>query len=157
MGNRAVLILESMPTVGIYLHWNGGLESVLAFLEAAKRRGVRDPSSDGTYCLARLTQTIGEYFSAPGEYPDYECSLGVGPVSDLDCDNGNNGVYWIGKGFTITRREHARDTRTTVQALDRVGPRKRNGGDERYPSELQRYEAIVAELDTLTNRKPERN
>ena len=38
MGNRAVL--EFKDGTGIYLHWNGGPESVLAFLDAAKE-GVK--------------------------------------------------------------------------------------------------------------------
>lgn len=37
MGNRAVISFdENDNATGVYLHWNGGPESVLAFLAAAK-------------------------------------------------------------------------------------------------------------------------
>ena len=38
MGNRAVITFSGSRStgVGIYLHWNGGLESVLAFLDAVR-------------------------------------------------------------------------------------------------------------------------
>ena len=107
MGNRAVIAFESMPEVGIYLHWNGGRESVEAFLAEAKRRQLRG----GDYGLARLTQLIGEFFSySPSLFrpePDHECSLGVAPLKQLDCNNGDNGLYWISDRFEIVRREYA--------------------------------------------------
>ena len=114
MGNRAVIILESMPAIGIYLHWNGGPESVLAFLEATRLRGARSPKSDDTYCLARLTQTIGEFMSQDG---DYQHSLGIGPVGQLDMDNMDNGTYYVGDAWEITRREFTDDTHLTVDSL----------------------------------------
>jgi len=47
MGNRAVITASELQTVGvgIYLHWNGGPESVLAFLDVARERGFRDPAA----------------------------------------------------------------------------------------------------------------
>jgi hypothetical protein len=40
MGNRAVISFsEAKTATGIYLHWNGGPESILAFLDAAKKLG----------------------------------------------------------------------------------------------------------------------
>lgn len=115
MGNRAVIALESMPTVGIYVHWNGGEESVEAFLEEAKRRKLRSPESDPTYAFGRLVQLIGDFFSQ-GEEPSYETSLGVGPLDMLDADNGDNGTYWIADDWTIARREHASPySRTTSE------------------------------------------
>ena len=40
MGNRAVVTNKNQD-IGIYLHWNGGPESVCAFLTYAKALGVR--------------------------------------------------------------------------------------------------------------------
>ena len=60
MGNRAVIgfVNDKMEydtdSVGIYLHWNGGRDSVEGFLQTAKDYGLRS----GSYGLARLTQII---------------------------------------------------------------------------------------------------
>lgn len=105
MGNRAVIALEAMPTVGIYLHWNGSRDTVEAFLAETKRRGARSPASDTTYALARLVQTCADLATRGGSGGEL-LSVGVGPMEDLDTDNGDNGVYWIGGGWEITRREH---------------------------------------------------
>lgn len=92
MGNRAVITFDKNPnpqSVGIYLHWNGGPESVLAFLEAADKLKVRD-SSDPQYELARVVQIIANYFGGTN-------SIGVGALKTLDCDNGDNGTYRVNR------------------------------------------------------------
>jgi hypothetical protein len=101
MGNRAVIAFvndkgkQDKNSVGIYLHWNGGRDSVEGFLQTAKDYGIRS----GDYGLARLTQIICNTF--PGTL-----SVGVGIVKKLDCDNWDNGVYWVDKEFNIVAREH---------------------------------------------------
>lgn len=101
MGNRAVITASKSHTkgVGIYLHWNGGEESVQAFLDVAKARGFRDPSSDESYGLARLCGLIHEFFGV-----DQDTSLGIGTLEQLDCDNWDNGVYVIGKDWQVVDR-----------------------------------------------------
>lgn len=101
MGNRAVITASKSHTkgVGIYLHWNGGEESVQAFLDVAKARGFRDPSSDESYGLARLCGLIHEFFGV-----DQDTSLGIGTLEQLDCDNYDNGVYVIGKDWQVVDR-----------------------------------------------------
>ena len=92
MGNRAVITFDKKPTlesIGIYLHWNGGPESVLAFLEAANKFAVRD-GNDQPYQLARVIQLIGNFFGGT-------TSLGVDKLKNLDCSNGNNGVYSVSR------------------------------------------------------------
>ena len=101
MGNRAVIAFvddkgkQDMNSVGIYLHWNGGRDSVEGFLQAAKDYGLRS----GSYGVARLTQIIGNCF--PGTL-----SVGVDMLNKLDCDNYDNGVYWVDKQFNIVGREY---------------------------------------------------
>lgn len=92
MGNRAVIAFEGSKT-GIYLHWNGGESSVRAFLDSAKELGVRSDS----YGIARLAQIIGNFFGG-------SLSVGVGSIDSLDCDNYDNGTYWV-KNWQIVRRE----------------------------------------------------
>tara|TARA_R100001440_G_scaffold71484_1_gene94487 strand:+ start:281 stop:688 length:408 start_codon:yes stop_codon:yes gene_type:complete len=103
MGNRAVIAFvddkgkKDKNSVGIYLHWNGGRDSVEGFLAYAKKQGVRG-NADKTYCVARLAQIIGNTFGGT-------LSVGVGIVKNLDCNNYDNGVYWV-KDFEIVDREY---------------------------------------------------
>ena len=99
MGNRAVIGFQGQKT-GIYLHWNGGEESVRAFLDTAKALGVRDPVRD-SYGVARLTQIIGNFFGG-------SLSLGIGNLESLDCDNYDNGTYIVGEGWEIVERKYQR-------------------------------------------------
>ena len=49
MGNRAVITTRenfNNDGVGVYLHWNGGRDSVQAFLTYCKMKGYREPTSD---------------------------------------------------------------------------------------------------------------
>ena len=99
MGNRAVITASTLRTmgVGIYLHWNGGPASVLAFLDVARERGYRDPAGDESYAMARLCGLICEFFGGSD-------SVGIGPLDRLDCDNHDNGVYVIGEGWEVVDR-----------------------------------------------------
>lgn len=100
MGNRAVITTKENfenNGIGIYLHWNGGRDSVEAFLKYCKLYGYRSPSSD-SYGWARMCQVIGNFFGG-------ECSLGIDQVNNLDCDNYDNGVYII-DGWNIVGREY---------------------------------------------------
>jgi hypothetical protein len=100
MGNRAVIGFKD-KTTGIYLHWNGGEDSVKAFLDCAKSLGVRDPVED-SYGIARLTQIIGNFFGG-------SLSVGIGDLDSLDCDNYDNGTYIVGKGWEIVERRNNHD------------------------------------------------
>ena len=98
MGNRAVITTkENMDNngIGIYLHWNGGRDSVRAFLKYCELKGYRAPSEDN-YGWARLCQVIGNFFGGTG-------SLGIDTVNHLDCNNCDNGVYLI-EGWEIVGR-----------------------------------------------------
>jgi hypothetical protein len=102
MGNRAVIAFKDESITkdlspAIYLHWNGGRDSVEGFLAAAKKLALR---SDSSYAAARLAQVIGNYFGGT-------LSLGVGVYSTLDTDNYDNGVYWV-EGWEIVGREFQR-------------------------------------------------
>ena len=102
MGNRAVITTEdnfNNNGIGIYLHWNGGYDSVDAFLKYAKFRGVRSPLSDPSYFWSRLSQIIGNYFGG-------NLSVGINCVNNLDCDNFDNGVYIIDDNFNIVDRKY---------------------------------------------------
>ena len=98
MGNRAVITTkDNMDNngIGVYLHWNGGRDSVRAFLKYCELKGYRAPSEDN-YGWARLCQVIGNFFGG-------STSLGIDTVNNLDCNNWDNGVYLI-EGWEIVGR-----------------------------------------------------
>ena len=135
MGNRAVIAFKAEPKTGIYLHWNGGPESVLAFIDAAKQRGARGPEQCD-YAFAALASTIGLFIHAesmPGFSANRELlSFGIGPIETLDCDNYDNGLYWIDYDWTIASREYTSCKKFTVDDLNQ---------DER-----NRYDAIIEDI-----------
>lgn len=96
MGNRAVITLDQSPTInslGIYLHWNGGPESVLAFAQAAHDLGALERMEfDNSYAFARLVQVITNWMGGT-------LSVGVDTLGHLDHDNGDNGLFVIRPAF----------------------------------------------------------
>jgi hypothetical protein len=120
MGNRAVITTAPFDNnaIGIYVHWNGGRASVEGFLLACKELGYRSPGSDRGYAMARLVGAIGLFFGG-------SLSLGLGTCKELDCDNGDNGVYLIGDDWQIVGRVHYRggeeeDPEKTRQIADQI-------------------------------------
>lgn len=104
MGNRAVITIRDgsglasaeSDKIGVYLHWNGGRDSVEAFLIYCKLRQFRTPEYDN-YGWARLCQVICNFMGG-------DLSVGIDKCSKLDCDNGDNGVYLI-ENWEIVGRE----------------------------------------------------
>lgn len=94
MGNRAV-IKGKGSNLGVYVHWNGGYDSVLAFTQYCKLKGYRSPEQD-SYGLARLCQVIGNYFGgglSVGVWNMHDqTTMTPGLVEDFWLDNG---VYEI--------------------------------------------------------------
>lgn len=99
MGNRAVITTRKNfknNGIGVYLHWNGGRDSVEAFLKYCELKQYRNPSQD-CYGLARLCQVIGNFFGG-------STSVGIDTLEHLDLNNGDNGVYIIENWNIIDRR-----------------------------------------------------
>jgi hypothetical protein len=101
MGNRATIVFSNedytILSPAVYLHWNGGPESVYRFLDELDRRGARPDQQD--YEAARFIQVVADFFGR-----ENMLSLGVsnGPASanlaDLDkipTDHGDNGLYLV--------------------------------------------------------------
>lgn len=96
MGNRAIIKTEG-GHIGLYLHWNGGRDSVEAFLTYCKLRGFRSPETDG-YGWARMAQVIGNFFGGT-------TSIGmVETGSETDGEWCDNGAYVI-RDWEIVGRE----------------------------------------------------
>lgn len=94
MGNRARIITENHD-LGVYLHWNGGYDSVSAFLKYCELKGYAAPDKDG-YGWARLCQVIGNFFGGTN-------SVGIYPCCDEFLSTEDNGVYVI-RGWEIVDR-----------------------------------------------------
>ena len=102
MGNRAVITIKenNIPQEdwqSLYLHWNGGRDSVEPLLHVAKLYGVRC-QNDPSYAIARLSQIVGNFIQGT-------TSIGVGTYKQLDTDNADNGVYVV-KDWEIVDREY---------------------------------------------------
>ena len=104
MGNRAIMLSKNdmladgkinPNQIGVYLHWNGGRDSVSAFLKYCKLKGYRSPSTD-CYGWACLCNVISNFFGDG-------MSLGIDIASRLDCNNYDNGVYIIDRWEIVGR------------------------------------------------------
>jgi hypothetical protein len=101
MGNRAVVTFDNYDpnNFGVYLHWNGGRDSIEAMLEATKRI-METRGEDPTYAMARFVQVATT--AIPGN-----CSIGLNQLKRLDTDNFDNGVYVVdSKTLEIVGRHH---------------------------------------------------
>lgn len=94
MGNRAIITTKEKKTA-VYLHWNGGRDSVEGFLAYCKLQGFRSPECD-EYGFARLCQVVANFFGSDG------LSVGVGPFTG---SAGDNGIYIVGRDWDIVGRE----------------------------------------------------
>lgn len=94
MGNRCVITTPE-KRIGVYMHWNGGRDSVEPILAYCMAKGYRCPEDD-EYGWARLCQVIGNFFGG-------DLSVGIGRYECTDRDNGDNGVYVI-KNWHIVKR-----------------------------------------------------
>ncbi len=121
MGNRAVITFDKQ--VGIYLHWNGGRDSVEAFLKYCELKQHRPDD----YGIARLAQVIGNFFGGT-------TSVGVGKYSNLDCDNCDNGVYVVKDWKIVDRIFHDKDEQDEYKLLKML-----KGIDEKQPESEQLF------------------
>ena len=149
MGNRAVITnwvagetqeqFESgkNPRIGIYVHWNGGRDSIEAFLMYCKMKEYRMPTCDN-YGWARLCQVIANFFGG-------STSVGIDMVEHLDCDNYDNGVYLI-NGWTIVERyyyvgeeQQQYNMLEMLEEIDNSMPKSEQLGKEKIEELLQKY------------------
>jgi hypothetical protein len=131
MGNRAVITTPAKK-VGIYLHWNGGRDSIEAFLKYCELQNFRSPEND-CYGWARLSQIISNFFGG-------STSIGIDEYYKLDTDNYDNGVYII-KNWEIIGRDFFEGTEQNEYELNEM----LKAIDEKQPKHMQLGELLDAE------------
>ncbi len=102
MGNRALITGEGIfydgKGMALYLHWNGGMDSVKPMLDYCKLKGFRGFDEDDSYAMARLAQVACNFIGG-------NLSVGVDVwdfTKDPWCDNG---IYVV-KGWDIVERKY---------------------------------------------------
>ncbi len=131
MGNRAI-ITTADKNIGIYLHWNGGRESVEAFVAYCALKGYRTPGQDAPYAFARLAQVVGNFFGGG-------LSVGVLGAQDIAEMGGwlDNGIYllddWSIAGRVLPYKRYVDETvgdlTEHLHAIDRRQPKHEQLGD----------------------------
>lgn len=140
MGNRAIIKTET-GHIGVYLHWNGGRDSVEAFLKYCDLRGFRSPETDG-YGWARLAQVIGNFFG--GGLSIGMVEVNYGGNDGKGCDNGAYIIKnWeiIGREGFEGREQSEYDLNEMLLSIDEAQPEK-----ERIGEYLRGREIPTAEL-----------
>lgn len=134
MGNRAI-ITDKSGKVGVYLHWNGGRDSVEGFLEYCKRKGCRGFGSDSSYAMARLVQVVSNFFGGTS-------SVGVTTYTE-GCED--NGVYVV-DGWDIVGRYYEKYNEETEE-YERAA----------FPEEWEQHEYLLDEmLEGIDEKQPEK-
>lgn len=136
MGNRAVITTPERR-IGLYLHWNGGRDTVEPLLKYCELQGYRPPSSDD-YGWARMCQVMGNFFGG-------SLSLGIGPyTTDRQMDPGDNGIYVI-EGWRLV--DHLRteyDEDWNAVGMRSFGPSEEQNGHG-FDDMLRSFDAAMPE------------
>ena len=131
MGNSALIMTKDgfeNGGIGLYLHWNGGRDSVEPFLNYCEIKGYRPPETDG-YGWARLAQVVGNFFGG-------SISVGI-EYYEKGSDFGylDNGVYIIENWKIIDRKyfdweeQNEYDPQEFLKGIDESMPLKEQLGD----------------------------
>jgi len=103
MGNRATVIFtdgNGSFSPAVYLHWNGGPESIYGFLNEMDRRHIR---TDQYYECARFIHIVGDFFDQD-EVDGLSLGVTNAPKSatlkdleKVDVDYSDNGLYLVNR------------------------------------------------------------
>lgn len=120
MGNRAVITTNAnLEEIGVYIHWNGGRDSIEAFLAYCDLKGYRKPEQD-CYGWAALVTVINNFTGC--------FSCGVDRACWLDTDNYDNGTYiikdWriVGRKFKRGDEQYYHGFKEMITAIDNAQP-----------------------------------
>ena len=142
MGNRAIITLEdhknNQHPVALYVHWNGGLESTLAFVTYTWDTFGR--GRDDLYTFhARLCQVIGNFF--PDGMSLYGYPLHEADANALGCDNGRFHFRVGPAGVSLPTREAECDAARQHAYWTREHPIQENIAAG-MPTQDKHYQAV---------------
>lgn len=112
MGNRAVITTKEKD-LALYLHWNGGRDTVAPLLKYCELQGYRPPSQD-CYGWARIAQVVGNFFGGT-------LSVGIDRYRKLG-DPGDNGVYVIDGWEIVERLTTKYDSDWNAVGMEHIDP-----------------------------------
>lgn len=130
MGNRAVITTPG-ASIGTYLHWNGGRDSVTAFLRYAELAELPPLTADGR-AYAQFVTVLVNFFGNDGLTVSLET---VDPRRLEHASPGDNGVYLV-RGHEIVGRiaapdleQDGHDLHEMLRAIDKAQPETDRLGD----------------------------
>lgn len=134
MGNSAIIKAKNNDNKGVYLHWNGGRDSIEALLKYCKLRGFRSFNDD--YGMARFTQITSNFFGGT-------TSIGI---TDEPLNWGtDNGIYEV-EGWEIVGREDFEGREQQEHNLQEM----LLGIDEAQPTKQQLGEGFITAKEVST-------
>ena len=151
MGNRCLIVPKGNEKIGVYLHWNGGVDSVTAFLKYCDMKGYRNFGGDhaDSYGIARFCQVVGNYFGGT-------LSIGLEVINreltEDYADAYDNGIYII-DGWEICKRispsgHEGYDLMEMLIDIDKAQPAEEQLGEDYIRAE--EVEAMELEIgDTV--------
>lgn len=108
MGNRAMITTKDRK-IGVYLHWNGGRDSVVPMLEYCRLRGFAPFESP--YGMARFIQVVSNFFGGTN-------SIGIeADIRDEDAEYFDNGIYIV-EGWDIVDRVFTGEEQKSHKMID---------------------------------------
>ena len=122
MGNRCIIKGDN-SNIGVYLHWNGGRNSVEAFLKYCKEKDCRGFNNEG-YGIARFCQVVGNWFGGT-------LSIGVQVINDKDLEeiasHLDNGIYIINDNWEEIKHigkacVENYDEKDLIESIDKAQP-----------------------------------
>jgi hypothetical protein len=131
MGNRAFITNKDME-IGVYLHWNGGRDSVEAFLKYCELRGFRS----GDYGIARFCQVVGNFFGGG-------LSIGIEPFRYWTMGD-DNGLYVVDDWKIVGRYQAAYRNNETGEVISQGEWYGLDRDDYLDESGNDRYSAVLA-------------
>lgn len=144
MGNRA-LITGKNSTVGIYLHWNGGMDSVVPFLKYASFHtslGLGREARDGG--LSTLVTIIDNFLGLGSATITV-----VNPEYLEDYNPGDNGIYVVNENWDIIQRidapaveQNGHDFNEMLEAIDEAQPENTQLGKKFLESKVIPVEEV---------------
>ena len=146
MGNRCV-ITTPQRRVGLYLHWNGSIDTVEPLLKYCELKGYRSPEAD-CYGWARMCAVMCNFFGGT-------LSVGIDAYIDDERENpGDNGIYVISNWKVVERvypydgyeeiREH--DFDGMLRALDDAMPEGERLGEFLDSVEIPATELVAGDM-----------